>query len=89
MITVSKALDYINKAHHGYEAYATEDGLVFKSVCLHKAPEVPNAFYTPLTTYGAAIQVHHYEDDMFEELEVFPIVDGMVSLKAIRDHMGY
>jgi hypothetical protein len=96
MITVSKALTYINDVHCGYLAFACEDGLVVRSEMVDTCKDVGElpeyARYALIGSKmdGKLVDCKYYDADRVEEdFEVFPIVDGMVSLKAIRDHMGY
>ncbi len=70
---IDRAKAYIES--HGHEAFITPDGLLAKSWVVFDG------------------RVSRYFDDQndnaYEELEVFPIVDGMVSIKAIRNWLGY
>ncbi|MGV1835242.1 hypothetical protein ACQZ6C_10810 [Rhizobium rhizogenes] len=75
MVTINQALNYINNVHVGYQAFACEDGLVFKSEVVLDDRTMRHS--------------DDQDDNWFEELEVFPIVNGMVDLAAIRAHMGY
>lgn len=50
------------------------------------------AFITPegllAKTWAVFTDLDH-EDNAYEELEVFPVVNGEVSIRAIRDWLGY
>lgn len=75
-VSINTALHYINVQHCGYLAFACEDGLVFRSEAV-------------ISRFTATALNRPHDDRVEEDFEVFPIVDGMVSLKAIRNHMGY
>lgn len=86
MTNVQTAQGYIRS--HGFEAYITPDGLLALMPTKLPEPEVPNAFYTPVSAYHSA-EVHHYADCFMDEPEVFPVTNGMVDMGPIRAWLGY
>lgn len=85
---IANALRFVN-SHGGIHAFVTADGFVVKSEAVHPSME---DWYTP-AFYAEVLE--HYpnirdNDRVTEEFEVFPVSEaGMVSLSALRSHLGY
>lgn len=74
MANVQSTIQFIQD--HGHFAAVTADGLLALTECAY-------------TVDGACAAGVDYDDRFFVEPTVFPIVDGNVSNRAVRDWLGY